>query len=701
MSGTGDSTGRQGRSGKEGRAGRRLRIPTLGVAVVASAATAACGLAPAAWGRTDGSGKVLAGVSVSTHTLGLTPTPGPAPSPKTVAKIRSAAVSLPASVDLTPFAMPVGNQGPVGSCAAWATDYGALGYWENVQKVRGGGLEPMYTYSQFVNAYDGGRDAGSTIDYHLQVATQQGVDNQADYFQGNFDYKDVPTAAERLSAVNWRLSGYTDLPIQPSASSTVSQQSIEGALAAGNPVVIGIPVYWSFETIGTGNNGYYGGPSSNDTFMGYHAIVALGYNSQGLVIENSWGTGWGKAGYATLSWAFVNQYVFQATSVGRLVTGQPVNTVAPGISGTIAQGQVLTASAGTWSPSGSSYAYQWERAASGTGAWSLISGATSATYTPAAADVGNSLRVVVNASNATGKGAAASAVVGPVASGAPANKAAPAITGTLTAGRTLSATTGTWSPAGTSYAYQWQRLMSGSWVNVWSMTSSSYQLEGSDVGTSVRVQVTATNAYGYTYAWSAATGTVQSGAPVNSVAPAVSGSAVRGSVLSASTGTWVNAGPSYAYQWQRSASSSSAWTNIAGASAPTYTPTTADVGNRLRVQVMTANQFGSLTASSAATGTVAASPPVNTGPPKLSGAGTLGSTLSATAGTWTGNGNSYSYQWQRNAGHGFSAITGATSSTYRITSADQGGPVRVVVTAANPDGTANQVSNAVGVPAGH
>ncbi len=43
----------------------------------------------------------------------------------------------------TPYAMPV-NQGQVGSCAAWASDYSALGYWENKEGIAGGGLEPMY-----------------------------------------------------------------------------------------------------------------------------------------------------------------------------------------------------------------------------------------------------------------------------------------------------------------------------------------------------------------------------------------------------------------------------------------------------------------------------------------------------------------------------------------------------------------------------
>ena len=98
--------------------------------------------------------------------------------------------SVPATVDLTPFAPPAGNQGGVNSCAAWAVDYTALGYWENKQGIAGGRLAPMYTYSQLVH----GVNTGTYIDDHLTIATQQGVDNRTDYSQGDYDYTNLPTA---------------------------------------------------------------------------------------------------------------------------------------------------------------------------------------------------------------------------------------------------------------------------------------------------------------------------------------------------------------------------------------------------------------------------------------------------------------------------------------------------------------------------
>ncbi len=413
-----------GRTSRD-RNGVRSRLGCL-AASLAAGALAACGL-PAAASASAAGGSSTPAVR---HAMGLRPTQPKALSAPVVAGVHATAAALPPSVDLTPYAMPVGNQGAVGSCAAWASDYSALGYWENKEGVAGGGLEPMYTYSQV----DGGADNGSSIEGNLTIDEQQGIDNQADYWQGNFDYIDTPASSERAHAVNWKLTSYSNLAIQPSSSSTTTQQSIETALAAGMPVVIGIPVYNNFFQLTSANNGLYSGISGG--LAGYHAVTALGYSSTGLRIENSWGASWGASGYATLSWSFVNQYVFDAVEVGPLATGQPVSSTAPAITGTDHEGQTLSASTGSWNPAATSYAYQWQRSASASSAWSAISGATGATYLPAATDVGQNLRVLVTATNSHGQGAATSAQIGPL-SGMPSSTGAPSITGTPREGQTL------------------------------------------------------------------------------------------------------------------------------------------------------------------------------------------------------------------------------------------------------------------------
>ena len=82
--------------------------------------------------------------------------------------------------------------------------------------------------------------------------------------------------------------------------------------------------------------------------------------------------------------------------------------------------------------------------------------------------------------------------------------------------------------------------------------------------------------------------------------------------------------------------------------------------------------------------------PVNQTPPSISGSAQVGSTLTASPGTWSGKSLSYAYQWARcsSSGASCSAIGGATASTDSLTSADAGSTLRVTVTATNRNGSA-------------
>jgi hypothetical protein len=93
----------------------------------------------------------------------------------------------------------------------------------------------------------------------------------------------------------------------------------------------------------------------------------------------------------------------------------PSNTGAPTISGNPQEGQTLTASTGTWaSSSNTTYAYQWQRCNSTGAACAAIAGATNQTYVIGSADVGNTLRVLVTATNTDGSSSAPSAPTGVV-----------------------------------------------------------------------------------------------------------------------------------------------------------------------------------------------------------------------------------------------------------------------------------------------
>jgi hypothetical protein len=195
----------------------------------------------------------------------------------------------------------------------------------------------------------------------------------------------------------------------------------------------------------------------------------------------------------------------------------PVNSVLPVVSGSVVEGQTLSATTGTWSGSPTSYAYQWEDCSTSGEACANVSGATGSSYTLVSGDVGHTLRVAVTATNAGGSMQASSAATGVVAAEppppplAPVNSVLPVVSGSVVEGQTLSATTGTWSGSPTSYAYQWEDCSTSGEAcsNVSGATGSSYKLVSGDVGHTLRVAVTATNAGGSTQASSAATSVVE------------------------------------------------------------------------------------------------------------------------------------------------------------------------------------------------
>ncbi|WP_445152678.1 hypothetical protein [Baekduia sp. Peel2402] len=378
----------------------------------------------------------------------------------------------------------------------------------------------------------------------------------------------------------------------------------------------------------------------------------------------------------------------------------PANTALPAITGTAKEGQLLTASIGTWTGSATiTYTYQWQTCNSSGASCTAISGATLSTYRLAASDVTKTVKVVVTATNGAGNAAATSAATAVITTGAPVNITLPATTGTATVGQTLSTANGTWAGTATiNYTRQWKRCNSSgaSCTAISGATGTTYTLVAADSGATIRVSWTATNGVGSATADTTQTALVTAAPPTNTVLPAITGTAKDGQTLTSTTGTWTGS-PTYTRQWKRCDAAGANCTDISGATAATYVLTGDDINKTIKVSVTATNGAGSASADSSLTALVTGSAPVNSAVPTITGTAKDSQTLTAANGTWTGSATiTYSREWRRcdTAGNNCVAIVDATGTTYAVTATDVGKKLRLAVTATNGVGAATAVSAA-------
>jgi len=182
----------------------------------------------------------------------------------------------------------------------------------------------------------------------------------------------------------------------------------------------------------------------------------------------------------------------------------------------------------------------------------------------------------------------------------PKSTSPPTIEGKFQVGETVTAGNGSWANNPTSFAYRWQRCNSSGagCADIAGATAKSYKLTSAEVGRTVRVLVTASNADGKETANSHPSPIISdSSAPRNTVRPTISGTAQVGQTMTVSNGTWTGGVTSYTYQWQRCDQNGQACINIAGATSTTYGVRSDDVGSTLRALVTAQNAAGRTTVS--------------------------------------------------------------------------------------------------------
>ena len=360
-------------------------------------------------------------------------------------------------------------------------------------------------------------------------------------------------------------------------------------------------------------------------------------------------------------------------------------TGAPTISGTAQVGETLAAdTSGIADAEGLSnvhYQYQWLADEA------EIAGATGLTYTLTDSEESKAITVQVSFTDDAGNeetltSAATDAVLAAPQTNSPAT-GAPAISGTVQVGETLTANTSEVADAdglsNVQYEYQW--LADDSDIS--GAINATYTLAAADEGKAIKVRVSfADDAGNEETLTSAGTDAVAAAPQTNSPAtgaPAISGTVQVGETLTADTSGIADADglddATFTYQWLADDA------EIAGATSLTYTLADTDEGKAIKVEVRFTDDAGNQeTLTSAATGAVDARPnSPATGAPTITGTAQVGQTLTAdTSGIADADGLGnvqYEHQWLADGAE----IAGATGLTYTLTDSEESKAITVQV----------------------
>ena len=199
----------------------------------------------------------------------------------------------------TPYVTPVRNQGSCGSCWAFAVA-GALESYTLIKNSLAG--QDMNLSEQVLVSCSGaGSCGGGYIGSASNYIRDKGLPPE-----GCFPYTAANTACGSAcytyQSGTYRIQSWAYVTTTP-----VSVEAIKNALVTYGPLVTTMDVYGDFYSYRSGIYSYATG-----SYQGGHAILLVGYDdaAQCFKAKNSWGTGWGEAGYFRIAYAAVGNPVY-------------------------------------------------------------------------------------------------------------------------------------------------------------------------------------------------------------------------------------------------------------------------------------------------------------------------------------------------------------------------------------------------------
>ncbi|MEK7358158.1 MAG: C1 family peptidase [Bdellovibrionota bacterium] len=185
------------------------------------------------------------------------------------------------------YVTPIKNQGSCGSCWVFAPT-AAL---ESQVAIAQGGVQKNASEQVGLSCSGGGSCSGGYASTMSSYMISTGLPDES-----YFPYTGANTACSS-AATGWQ--NYTYKPSSKVSVATNNIAALETAISTYGPVVVRLAIFNDFYYYASGVYKYTTG-----AFVGFHYMTAVGYDSANryFIVKNSWGTGWGQAGYVLMSY---------------------------------------------------------------------------------------------------------------------------------------------------------------------------------------------------------------------------------------------------------------------------------------------------------------------------------------------------------------------------------------------------------------
>lgn len=214
-------------------------------------------------------------------------------------RVSEPATGLPLTVDLRPqMPTPCFDQGQLGSCVSNATA-GAVVFSQQKQGIPVVMPSRLFLY-YWARAIESSimSDSGCMVRDMFKAYNKRGVCPEDAWPYDISQFTVWPNWSDEVAAREHK----------PISYARTDPTQLKTTLAGGYPIVFGFTVYESFESNEVATTGIMPMPQSNESVVGGHCVIMVGYQdtTSDYICRNSWGTGWGMNGNFLMPYEYIS-----------------------------------------------------------------------------------------------------------------------------------------------------------------------------------------------------------------------------------------------------------------------------------------------------------------------------------------------------------------------------------------------------------